>query len=203
MNGNISFKNLDTGYTQCTELNNLLKDNGNVLLIDLKDIINKLKIHWVGNDAMIHINNLIRLYCYLAVFINSNLEASYNAANDVIRVQTIRHMNGGTGEIGTNLIPNIEYATIPYVESTDKYYVEPAAESDLTSLRTFKDNYNEYYKLVCSKVEELFQNWLSGANRSSSENQFYELAREAERCNGYLSNAISNLDIACKNIASV
>ena len=171
MNGNISFKNLDTGYTQCTELNNLLKDNGNVLLIDLKDIINKLKIHWVGNDAMIHINNLIRLYGYLAV--------------------------------GTNLVPNIEYARIPYVESTDKYYVEPAAESDLTSLRTFKDNYNEYYKLVCSKVEELFQNWLSGANRSSSENQFYELAREAERCNGYLSNAISNLDIACKNIASV
>ena len=92
--------NLDLGYDQCEGLNNLAIQKGQDLINELKNNINNLKVHWVGNDAMVHINNLIELYGFLGKLVDSAMSVTSNAANSMIRLQEIRQANGGMGSVG-------------------------------------------------------------------------------------------------------
>ena len=95
--------NLDLGYDQCEGLNSLAKQKGQNLINELKNNINNLKVHWVGNDAMVHINNLVELYGFLGKLVDSAMSVTSNAANSMIRLQKIRQANGGMGSVGTTL----------------------------------------------------------------------------------------------------
>ena len=72
----IRVNNLDLGYDQCEGLNNLAIQKGQDLINELKNNINNLKVHWVGNDAMVHINNLIELYAFLGKLVDSAMSVT-------------------------------------------------------------------------------------------------------------------------------
>ena len=110
----IRVNNLDLGYDQCEGLNNLAKQKGQDLINELKNNINNLKVHWVGNDAMVHINNLIELYGFLGKLVDSAMSVTSNAANSMIRLQEIRQANGGMGSVGAALNSFYEYSFVNY-----------------------------------------------------------------------------------------
>lgn len=197
----IRVNNLDLGYDQCEGLNNLAKQKGQDLINELKNNINNLKVHWVGNDAMVHINNLIELYGFLGKLVDSAMSVTSNAANSMIRLQEIRQTNGGMGNVGTALIGFYEYGAIPNVISTTEYYVELAALNDLKILNNIYSSYKEFITNFNSKKDELFSNWTMGANIENAKARFEEFSSISSKYDSYLDNAIQNLSKACNNIS--
>lgn len=201
MNMDIHVKNLDLGYDQCDGLYNLANLKGQDLINELKNNINNLKVHWVGNDAMVHINNLIELYGFLGRLVDSAMKVTSNAANSMIRIQEIRQSNGGKGSVGTTLNSFYEYGSIPNVVSTTEYYVEPGALNDLKKLENIYSSYKEFITNFKSKKDELFSNWTMGANIEEAKARFEEFSSISSKYDSYLDNAIQNLSNACKNIS--
>ena len=197
----IRVNNLDLGYDQCEGLNNLAKQKGQDLINELKNNINNLKVHWVGNDAMVHINNLIELYGFLGKLVDSAMSVTSNAANSMIRLQEIRQANGGMGSVGAALNSFYEYGAIPNVISTTEYYVEPAALNDLSTLKNIYSSYKEFITNFNSKKDELFSNWTMGANIENAKARFEEFSNVSSKYDSYLVNAIENLSKACNNIS--
>lgn len=200
----INVNNLDLGYDQCAELNKLVSNKGQDLMSDLSSNIGNLRVHWVGNDAMMHINNLIELYSYLGRMVSAALEVTSTAADAMIAIQEIRRANGATiGSVGTKLPAYTSFNSISNVTSTTQYYVEPAAVSDLGTLRGIHDSFNEFMSSFKSMRDELFSNWKAGANRGNAETRFQEFVDLSNKYNSYLEDAIVNLDKATKNISYV
>lgn len=201
---NINVDNLDLGYSQCEGLNKLVINKGQDLMSDLSTNIANLKVHWVGNDAMIHINNLIELYSYLGRMVSSALEVTSNAADAMIAIQEIRRMNGASmGSVGTKLPAFTNFNSIANVTVTTQYYVEPAAVSDLNTLKGIRDSFNEFMNNFKNQKDDLFSNWKSGANKNSAEARFAEFVDVTNKYNTYLESAIDNLEKATKNISYV
>lgn len=201
---NINVENLDLGYSQCEGLNKLVISKGQDLMGDLSTNIANLKLHWVGNDAMVHINNLIDLYTYLGRMISSALEVTSNAADAMIAIQEIRRMNGASmGSVGTKLPAFTTFNNIATVTVTTQYFVEPEAVNDLSTLKGIYSSFNEFMNSFKSQKDELFSNWKSGANKGNAEARFAEFMDVTNKYNTYLESAIDNLEKATKNIAYV
>lgn len=200
----INVNNLDLGYEQCEGLNRLANNKGQELMSDLSNNIANLRVHWVGNDAMMHINNLIELHSYLGRMISAALEVTSNAADAMIAIQEIRRANGATmGNVGTKLPSSTSFNSIANVTATTQYYVEPAAVTDLNELKNIQSNFNEFMSMFKSQRDELFSNWKAGANKGNAEARFQEFVDLSNKYNSYLDNAIDNLEKATKNISYV
>lgn len=197
----IRVTNLDLGYDQCKGLNDLANRSGQSLMNELKDNVGKLKIHWVGNDAMVHINNLVDLYRFLGELVSGAMSVTSTAAESMIRLQSIRQANGGMGEIGNRLPMDITTSLLSNVNSTTEYYVEPAALNDLNDLEKIYDSYKEFISNFNSKKDELFSNWTMGADIDKAKSRFEEFSNISVKYDGYLADAIENLRKACNNIA--
>lgn len=199
----IRVNNLDLGYEQCEGLNNLVNGKGQELTNNIKNNIANLKQHWVGNDATVHINNLIELYDFLGRLVNGALGVTSSAADSMIRIQEIRQLNGGAGQIGNKLISSADFSRIANAETTAEYYVDPAALSDLSTLKGIYSSYNEFINSFKSKRDDLFSNWTMGARIEQAKEMFDEFLNASNKYDGYFNNAIENLEKATKNISNL
>lgn len=199
----IRVNNLDLGYEQCSELSKFINNNGHDLMAKISNNINNLKMHWIGNDAMVHINNLIELDEMLGKLINGALDVTHNAAESMIKLQTIRQMNGGNGEIGSSLPIGTDFNTIARVQSTTEYYVEPSSLNDLVTLKEIHSDYQNFIRNIITMRDDLFSNWTLGARIESAKSMFEEFINVSDKYDSFIINAIDNLEIATRNISIV
>lgn len=201
---NIQVTNLDQGYTQCEELNTLVSTTGTKLLGDLGTDITNLKAHWKGNDATVHINNLITVYEGLVSTITSAKQITAAAGSQMIAIQQVRQANGGSGSIGSELSASApESNTYTRNEETLEYYCDPAARGDLSLLEEICNTFNTFKSQFVSDKDALMSNWTAGANHEEAVSCFNNFIENADTFYSYLTNAKENLSTAVSNIAAL
>lgn len=201
---NINVNNLDQGYQQCEELNTLSRTSGENLINNLGTEINNLKVHWKGNDATTHINNLIKVYDALIAVVGDAKAITSAAGSAMSAIQEVRRANGGSGVVGA-LLPNNapDSAPIGNVDETTEYYCDPAARADYTQLVQVCTDFVNFRNQFSSQKDTLMSNWTAGANREEAVSAFNNFESNADTYNTYLTGARDNLEIAVNNIASL
>lgn len=199
----IDARDLVTAYNQCKHLNDFLREKGNDLLLSLHDTIKNLKSHWVSSDGTIHINNLINLYDYLGRLIEASLVVASTAGNSVVKIQELNRMNGGFGDVGIHFSPNFIYRRIAFAEQTSRYFVAPQALKDKNDLYTICSSYNSLITSIKNQTDDLFANWLTGANKEKIQSEFNDVFVLSDKYKSILELAYNNLDKATTNITIV
>lgn len=200
----INVNNLDLGYEQCEGLNTLSKNSGEVLLNRLSTNVANLKVHWVGEDATLHINNLIRVYNSLGALLTDAIAVTSSAGDKIIAIQRVRSANGSSGMVGAELpkaAPNI--ITIAQAEPTDKYYCDPAARNDYNELDSICGAYETFVNDFKTRAGELMANWTAGANREGAKALFDQFAENTDTYKKYLTDAKENLATAVSNLSQL
>lgn len=201
---NIQVTNLDEAYTKCEELNTLVSTSGTKLLGDLGTDISNLKVHWKGNDATVHINNLIAVYEGLVSTITAAKQITAAAGSEIIAIQQVRQANGGSGPVGSELSPSApESNTYTRNEETLEYYCDPSASGDLSLLEEICNSFNTFKSQFVTDKDSLMANWTAGANHEDAVNCFNNFVENADTFYSYLTNAKENLSTAVSNIAAL
>lgn len=200
----IVFNNLDLGYDQCQELNDLVANEGEPLLEDLANNVLSLQAHWIGSDATKHINNLIVVTDALQELLKEAKKSTSVAGDSIIEHQEVRKANGGNGPVGTKLSNSIKsVSTIAKNEDTSEYYVDPAAQTDYNNLESECGRFTSFVDSFKSVKDELFGNWKEGPYRSEAESAFNSFMENAETYKKYMGEARDNLSIAVSNISQI
>lgn len=198
------FTNVSTAYSQCEGLNTLARTSGENLIKNLESDINNLKVHWVGMDATIHINNLIKVYNALIDLIAQAKESSAEAGNSVIGVQGVIHSNGGKVNVGDVLPSNRpDAATIATLDDTDEFYCDQGSKDDYTLLVQICTDFDTFRNQFASEKDELMTNWISGAGKEKAVEVFNNFESNSDIYKSYLINARDNLEIAVNNLATL
>lgn len=201
---NINVNNLDLGYQQCDELNTLSRTSGENLINNLGSDINNLKVHWKGNDATTHINNLIKVYNALIAVVADAKAITSAAGSAMSAIQEVRRANGGSGSVGS-LLPKEapDSAPISNVDETTEYYCDPSARADYIQLIQICTDFVNFKDQFVSQKDTLMSNWTAGANREQAVSAFNDFESNATNYNTYLTGARDNLEIAVNNIAKL
>lgn len=200
----INVGNLDLGFTQCEDLNNLSKNSGTELINDLGTNIKNLKVHWKGSDATEHVNNLIKVYDALVALVTDAKSITDFAGGRIRATQEVRRANGGSGNVGGPLdgkAPNV--SSISPVEITDEYFCNPSSKSDYDLLDKICTDYSNFINKFNTQKDELLANWTAGANRENAVKVFDEFSTNSSNYNDLLSRAKENLRIAVSNISKL
>ncbi len=200
----IDVKNLDLGYEQCEGLHTLARISGEQLLAKLSANIGSLKVHWIGQDATLHINNLIRVYTSLGSLLTDAIRVTSTAGDRIIAIQRVRNANGSGSVIGSELskdAPNVN--TIAQAEPTDRYFCDPAAQSDYNDLASICAEYENFVNDFKTRADELMANWMTGANREGAKALFDEFANNTDTYKKYLTDAKGNLETAVRNLSQL
>ena len=202
---NFQAKDLDACYEVLKNLFLLSKNEGDKVESGLKSIITNLQQHWKGNDATIHINNLMDVCKKMNDILNSVKSVSHNVSIPIVKAQTIRNSNGGSGDVG-ELIPLAEEAPLVFntLDSTAEYFVDPiGAPADYDELCEVTDT----FAIFCNKFNEykdaLFDNWVSGSDRERAVNDFEEFETNVTTYTSKLNNAKNNLETAITNLKDI
>jgi len=149
---NFHANDLDGAYETLSDLYLLATSDGGKLETSLKNIITNLEGHWKGNDATIHINNLIDVCKGLNALINNVKYVAHNVSMPIVKAQTIRNSNGGRGNVGEVISYNEEAPLIfAQLEPTNEYYVDPVGTpADYNELSDVCD----LFTVFCNKFHE-------------------------------------------------
>lgn len=200
----INVRDLDLGFTQCEDLNNLSKNSGTELINDLGTNINNLKVHWKGTDATEHVNNLIKVYEALIALVTDAKAITDFAGGRIRAIQEVRRANGGSGNVGGALDGTAPDASgLPAVEPTNEYFCDPSSKSDYDLLDKICTDYSNFINKFSSQKDALMSNWTAGANRENAVKVFDEFSTNSSKYNQLLSNAKENLRIAVSNISKL
>jgi len=200
----INVQNLDLGYDQCERLHTLAKTNGKALYDQLNANILNLKQDWIGSDATLHVNNLIKVYNALGLLLADAIGTSASAADKIIAMQKVRHANGSSGMVGSELSKEQPHTmAIGEAETTDRYYCSPMASVDLSQLEGICDDYRNFVNDFISVVDDLMANWTMGANREGAKASFDEFAQNTVTYEKFLADARENLSTAVSNLSQL
>ena len=200
----IEVSNLDLGYTQCEGLNTLSSTSGEKLISSLDTDISNLKTNWKGNDATVHINNLIRVHDALVEVVTSAKAITAAAGAAMSALQKVRNANGGSGTIGADLPGNApQYNTIQTVTETTEYYCKPAAENDYNTLVEICNDFSTFKEDFSTRKSELLSNWTAGCDHETAVSKFNEFVENSDTYYTILTSAKDNLGIAVDNIKKV
>ena len=201
---NIAVRDLDLGYTQCSDLNSHAISSGEKLIGDLGTIITNLKAHWIGSDATVHINNLIKVYNGVVTVVTDAKIVSSNAGSAIIAIQEVRRSNGGSANVGTILPKNApDSITFQNNENTMEYKCDPAAKTDYQQLETVCTDFETFKTKFESIKNDLMSNWTAGANREGAVKVFEDFATNTETYKAYLTSARDDLQIAVSNLSQL
>lgn len=198
-------ENLDGAYETLNSLNTLATTQGSNLVSNLSNLIGRLKTHWIGSDATVHINGLIDVYKGVATIVSNVQTVAHNASMPIVNAQTIRNSNGGSGEVGT-VIPasSGEISAIDYAADTTEYYVDPnGAPQDLTTLTAEKGAFDRFCSQFTSLKEELLNNWSSGSNRDKAVSDFEQFESDVATFTKTFNDAETNLSTAVSNLKQI
>lgn len=197
--------NLDGAYTTLSNLNALASGEGTTMETKLKNVISNLQLHWKGNDATVHINNLMDVCSGLDDIINSVMMVAHNVSIPIVNAQTIRNSNGGMGDIGT-VIPYNQQAPLTFqkLESTTEYYVDPVgAPKDYFELCDVCTTFTGFCNKFSQYREELMNNWISGTNRDKAVSDFTEFESNVLSYTKKINEAKDNLGTATSNLKQI
>ena len=201
---NIEVMDLDRGYNQCEALNTLSSTKGEQLISSLETDVSNLKVNWKGNDATVHINNLIKVHDALVEVVTSAKALTSAAGASMSAIQKVRNANGGSGAIGADLPSNEpQHNAIQIVTETNEYYCKPAAEGDYNTLVEICTNFNSFKEDFIAKKDELMSNWTAGCNHEVAVSKFNEFAENSDTYYSILTSAKDNLQTAISNIKQV
>ena len=201
---NIEVADLDKGYTQCSELNTLSSTKGEQLISSLEGDITTLRNNWKGNDATVHLNNLIKVHDALVAVVTDAKALTSAAGGAMSDIQRVRSANGGAGPVGGDL-PNTppKSITIPVVPETQEYYCKPAAEADYNTLTEICNNFQSFASDFKSQKDALLQNWTAGCNHETAVAKFGEFENNSADYYSIITKAKENLATAIANIKKV
>ncbi len=199
---NFQASNLDAAYDTLSSLNTLASTNGQNLVNNLKSLTIRLKNDWKGNDAMVHINNLIDVYTGVATIVENVHIIAHNASGPIVQAQEIRNSNGGVGNVGSVIVPgNSAFETLEKLGTTTEYFVDPAAApQDLTTLTAEKGAFERFATEFTRLKDELLNNWTSGLNREKAVADFEQFEADIAKYKSIFEDAEANLTIAVNNL---
>ena len=204
MDYNFHALRLDDAYREISALDTLARNSGEDLERRLVKVIANLQKHWKGNDATLHVNNLIAVCKGLNTITNSVKEIAGNVSMSIVRAQTIRNKNANGGEVGSILRSAPSVLTLTELENTEEYFVDPiGTPEDLRDLeeicslfQVFCNNFSEY-------KTELLDNWTEGSDRPKAVSNFEEFESNVDAYTKKLNDAKGNLATAVSNLKFV
>lgn len=205
MSFNFYAKDLDGAYEKIRELDVITTKEGIELETNLKTLIGNLRNHWKGNDANIHINNLMTVCRGLHTLIDEINSINHNASESVIKVQEVRNMNGANGNVG-GVIPLQERETLVFeqLDPTIEYYLDPVnSASDYNSLANVCDMFDSFCKDIYRCKEELLSNWVSGSDHEKAVAAFSEFESNVASYRQSLNKSRDDLYAANKNLRNI
>lgn len=196
---------LDGAYATISAFNALASGEGATMTSNLKKVIGNLQIHWIGNDATIHINNLMDVCGGLDSIINSVMAVAHNVSIPIVNAQTIRNSNGGDGDVG-NVISYNQQAPLGFqkLSTTTEYYVDPVgAPNDYVELCNICNSFTSFCNKFSQYREELMGNWTAGTDRDRAVSDFSEFESNVSDYTKKLNEAKDNLENATSNLKNI
>ena len=202
---NFHANDLDGAYETLSAFYVLSTGDGEKLVTELKEIIDSLKIHWKGNDATVHINDLIDVCKGLNGIVNSVKIIAHNVSIPIVKVQTIRNSNGGNGNVGEIIPYNQEIPLLlTKLDNTSEYYVNPTETPvDYNKLCEVCDLFTIFCDRFHEHKDKLLNNWVSGNDRVRVVTEFEEFESNVSSYILKLNNAKSNLGVAIANLKEI
>lgn len=199
----VKFNDLDLGYDQCKDLYDTIKTEGERLLSDLNLVYKGLNNHWKGEDATLHINQIVDVYNGVNEFIKDTGNAISFATKKVIEVQNIRKANGSSSVVGSELGTMLEKESLSKIETTAEYSCVPEAKKDLQTLIQVCDEFNIFSNNVETKTEELLENWQDGNERNIVMNNSQDFEKVSTDYMQFLNETRDALEIAVENLSQI
>ena len=199
----VNFRNLDLGYEQCKDLYDAIKVEGERLLSDLSTVYRGLNAHWKGEDATLHINQIVDVYNGVNEFIKETGNSIVFATKKVVEVQQVRKANGSSGSVGSELATMTEREALSKIEGTMEYSCVPEAKNDLQMLIQVCGEFDSFSNNVKERTSELMENWLDGNERDKvlkNSQDFEALSADFKK---YLGETKDALDTAVANLSQI
>ena len=198
---NISINDLDRGYTQISDFNTYVNNEGVRLFQKMESNISSLRVNWIGSDATVQINNLIQVHDALVALVTDAKKVTSYAGERIIAMQNVRRANGSAGSVGSELdSAEPSHQTISQVPETAQFDVKPGAVNDLATLTEICGEFEKFSSTFTEKKNELFSNWTDGADIATAKQCFQTFEENASTYATYLNKAKENLEIAVSNI---
>ena len=200
-----SAKDLDGAYRTLSNLNALATGDGITMETNLKKVISNLQLHWKGNDATVHINNLMDVCSGLDAIIDSVMLVAHTLSMPIVNAQTIRNSNGGTGDVGTIINYNQRGALLfQRLGTTTEYYVDPVgAPKDYLELCDICETFTRFCSKFTQYKYNLLENWMSGTNRDKAVSDFDNFETNVFNYTKKLNEARDNLGTATSNLKQI
>ncbi len=202
---NIKVSDLDNAGTQANAFNAASNAGGDVT-VKLGQLIETLRVNWIGSDATAQINNLIDLHTALYDIAHASIQISYETVNAIRNMQSVRAANGGAAvSVQSPTITSMpaDSRDIDRVPETTEYDVKDSAEEDYQALTDVQSKFNAFVDDYNEKYNALMQNWTEGGNIETLRDVHDKLNENATSFNSVLQTAATNLRTALDNIASL
>ena len=205
MGDTIKFVNLNLGYQQCYELHNLSKTQGAVVLEGIAQVVDSLKRDWIGNDATLHINRLIKEYDGLTEFLNGTIASLSIASEGIIATQQVRHSGDHSQKVDTVLsrapINARKLAMVSQTESMDTN--KQAQKADFAKFQEFVEVFDKFTSTFDQDADALMGNWMSGANREGVRASFDRFRSAVARIRTLLTNTTTDQTTTTSNYSGI
>lgn len=199
----IQIKKLDLGYQQCRDLYSLMIVDGVEFMADLKDLVKKLKKHWSGSDATLHINNLVKIYKDLSVFFTDSIKSVDSVADLFIKMQKVRNKFNASRAIGDNLSKKSISTKLSEVEETKEYFYSESLSKDLGKLEDLIKKFEKIIREFSNISDDLLKNWTLGPGRKEFIDIYGRFKDVAAMSREHLKTSRDKLAFAARNISNI
>ena len=192
----IQVNRLDDAYKSANYLNSKTLETSKKLSSQFEEIINNIKIHWVGADASNFINRCIDEYeRYSTYFSSLNGTVNY-IQNYFVSLQECRAKTSNITNIGDSADSVCEFNRLQKMETTNEYSYDEQLKRDYFDLSQLNSIYDRYIGTLENYTGQIFSNWIVGTGRNEMESQLQELitvSRELSKEFHILNNDFSTI----------
>ena len=185
----IYIKNYNTAYDKTKWVYNLMKQEGSNIIIDLGKSIDGLSKKWHGEDAPLHINDLINVQKSLNLYFNNAIDMSVEVCERIIDIQDTVNNISGSVTVGDNLINDFD----EYREKEEKL------SNRSYKLESLEDEFN-LLDGVCSSFMSLKANYSLGFDEILEN---WDTDPKKERIDGIFEDFIKHMDDYQKKLFEV
>lgn len=181
-------------------LEEVVKNQADVMINDLNLAINILKNSWKGADAGVQINNVVEIYNGMAQIRNALAVLSKDSSTVAANYREIQRLNSANLspiaplEIGTDVQPLDDYH-----DSKDTINITPEAAEGRNKLEAVAKSYDDFQSATEHSYNVIMDNWKAGNGRDSADEAFYAFMNNSSRYKETLLEVAKSITSALSN----
>lgn len=187
---------------QVLKMHNLISTTGKDFLTKYADIVERLSQHWTGSDAVANQTDLANVYSEVTKLMKT-LENLIVTVNNEEVYPLLRHieLSGGDSYKKDNISPSLGSIkdSVQITKESTVSKTEPDIIQDETDFNGLPEKFEMLKEDLLAAKEELFKNWLDGANIADVKSSFGTFANNVDGYINQVKKVRDNLKTVAEN----